>query len=158
MTSSSQRAARAAGLVTGFALAALLVFAMRVPASDQPLGAGVRVEVLRPGELDADDDPVLISARNLAAGEARRGAVTLRNITVGDVRVRVRIRARGLGRAVRLELRQGGRKLRRSFLLERADTTKLRARAWIPAGAQGYEGRSAQVALALRTELVEGRR
>ena len=54
MTSSTQRAARAAGLVTGLALAALLVFAMRVPASDQPLGAGVRVEVA-------------------AAGRARRG-------------------------------------------------------------------------------------
>jgi hypothetical protein len=158
MTSSSQRAARAAGLVTGLALAALLVFAMRVPASDQSLGASVRVEVLPPGELDAGDDPVLISARNLVAGEERRGAVTLRNITVGDVRVHVRVRARGRSEAVRLELREGGRKLRRSFLLERAGTTKLRARAWIPAGAEGYEGRSERLALALRTELVDARR
>ncbi len=157
MTSSSQRAARAAGLVTGLALAALLVFAMRVPASDQPLGAGVRVEVLPPGELDAGADPVLISARNLVAGEERRGAVPLRNITVGDVRVRARVRARGLGRAIRVELRAGGRKLRRGFLLARGETTMLRARAWIPAGAEGYEGRSARVALALRTELVEAR-
>jgi hypothetical protein len=156
MTSSSPRAAWAAGILTGLALAALLVFAMRVPASDQPLGAGVRVEVLPPGELDAGDDPVLISARNLVAGEERRGALTLRNITVGDVRVHVRVRGRG--DAVRLELRKGGRKLRRSFLLKRAGTTKLRARAWIPAGAEGYEGRSERVALALRTELVEARR
>jgi hypothetical protein len=80
---------------------ALLVFAMRVPASDQPLGAGVRVEVQPPGELDAGADPVPLSAPSLVAGEERRGAVPLRNITVGDVRVQVRVRARGIGSAVR---------------------------------------------------------
>ncbi len=157
MTSSSQCAARAAGLVTGLALAAMLVFAMRVPASDQPLGAGVRVEVQPPGELDAGADPVLLSAPSLVAGEERQGAVTLRNITVGDVRVQVRVRARGLGSAVRLELRVGGRKLRRGFLLKKADATKLRARAWIPVGAEGYEGRQTRVVLALSTKLVDAR-
>ena len=155
MASSSGRAARAAGLVTGLALAALLVFAMRVPASDQPLGAGVRVEVVPPGELDAGADPVVLSAKNLVAGEGRRGAVTLRNITVGDVRVHVRKRARGLGGGVRLELHAGGRVLHRDFVLKKADSIKLRARAWIPAGARGYEGRQARVVLRLRTELVE---
>jgi hypothetical protein len=157
MTSSSQRAARAAGLVTGLALAALLVFAMRVPASDQSLGASVRVEVLPPGELDAGDDSVLISAPNLVAGEERRGAVTLRNITAGDVRVHVRKRAHGLAGAVRLELRAGGQRLRRGFVLDKADTIKLRARAFVPAGAEGYEGREARVALVLRTKLLEAR-
>ena len=158
MTSSSQRAARAAGLVTGLALAALLVFAMRVPASDQPLGAGVRVEVVPPGELDTGADPVLLSARNLVAGEERRGAVTIRNITVGDVRVHARVRARGLGRAVRVDLRAGAPKLRRGIRLEKAGTITLRARAWIPPGTEGFEGRHARVVVALRTELVEAQR
>jgi hypothetical protein len=169
MTSSSQRTARAAGLVTGLALAALLVFAMRVPASDQPLGAGVRLEVLPPGELDAGADPVLLAANELVAGEERRGSVALTNITVGAVRVRMRARARGhdLDDAVHLELRAGARRLAsgplggvrsvRGFRLERGDTRILRARAWIPRGAEGYEGRRARVSLALRTELTGAR-
>ncbi len=84
MTSSSQRTARAAGLVTGLALAALLVFAMRVPASDQPLGAGVRVEVLPPGELDAGADPVLLAAPS--SWQARSAAAVWRSGTSPSAR------------------------------------------------------------------------
>jgi hypothetical protein len=171
MSSSSQRAARAAGLLTGLALAALLVFAMRVPASGQPLGAGVRMEVLRPGELDLGAKPVLLSAQGLQPGDEVRGSVPVRNITVGAVIVRMRAMGAGpeLGDVLHVELRADGRRLangplsrlrrvRRGFRIERTETSTLRARAWIPSRANDFEGRSARVSLKLRTELVEGSR
>ena len=168
MSSSSQRAVRAAGLLTGLALAALLVFAMRVPASSQPLGAGVRMEVIRPGELDLGVRPVLLSAQRLQPGDEVHGSVPVRNITVGAVIVRMRAvgAARELGDLLHVELRAGGRRLangplsglrrvKRGFRIERAETDTLRARAWIPSHVKDFEGRSARVSLKLRTELVE---
>ena len=166
MTSSSQRTARAAGLVTGLALAALLVFAMHVPASDEPLGASVRMEVLPPGELDAGADPVLLAANGLVAGEERRGTVALTNTTVGAVtRARARAGRRprpGRRRSDRAAWRRSPARLRPAGRPAQAAQLPARARRdQDPAGAhpgpaqdaEGYEGRRARISLALRTEL-----
>ena len=95
--------------------------------------------------------------------------MALTNITVGAVRVRVRARARGhdLDDAVHVELlpalaarapaRLAVCGVSACFRLERGDTKILRARAWIPRRADGYEGRRARVSLALRTELTGAR-
>jgi hypothetical protein len=158
-----------AGLLTGLALAALLIFAMRVPASSQPLGTDVRMEAVRPGELDLGPKPMLLAAKGLQPGDEVRGALPVRNITVGPVIVRLRARAasRDLDDVLHVELRAGRRRLgagplgalRRiphGFEIGRGESRVLRARAWLPAGTRNFEGRSARISLRLRTELVRG--
>jgi hypothetical protein len=169
MSSSSQRAARAAGLVTGLALAALLVFAMRVPASSQPLGAGVRMEVVRPGELDLGPKPVLLAAKGLQPGHEVQGELPVRNITVGAVIVRLRATTASadLADVLHVELRVGKRvlaagplaamrRIRQRFEISRGGSRVLRARAWLPVGAENFEGRSTRISLRLRTRLAGG--
>ena len=167
MTVNQNKTVRVAGLATGLALAALLVIAFRVPASEQPLGAGIRVQVSLPGELDADGR-TLVAARDLLPGPAAsaHGSLALRSITSVPVRVSGHLRggARDLDRLVRIELRAGGRRLAagplgglrrtsRALVLDPHESTRLRFRAWLLDGASGFGGRQARATLVLKAEL-----
>jgi len=152
---------RAAGLATGLALAALLVLAFRVPASERPLGAGLRVSMSLPGELEASSR-TLLSEPGLVLGDGRAlGELELRSITSLPVRVRTRLRgARTLDRLVLVELRAGrrllasgplGRLRRRVRSLELApyEARTLRLSARLAPEASGFEGTRAGVRLDL---------
>jgi hypothetical protein len=164
---------RTAGLATGLALAALLVFAFRVPASEQSLGAGIRVQVSLPGELDAERRH-LLATRDLlpVRAAAARGSLELRSITSVPVRVSARLSGgeRDLDHLLRIELTAGGKRLAAGSLAElrkpsrpvrlpAGATARLRMRAWLPADVEDFDGRQARATLVLKAELPEaGRR
>jgi len=163
---SAQRTVSAAGVLTGLAVAALLVIATHVPASSRPLGADVRVTVTPPGELRVERGGVLLAARDLLAGSAARGGVRIRNIAGGAVRVRFCVGARrhDLDSALELSLRAGRRTLAvgalgelrrasRPLRIPRGGARTIAARAWLDPSASGYEGRSAQVAIRPRVQV-----
>jgi hypothetical protein len=158
---STGKGIRAAGLATGLALTALLVLAFRVPASERPLGAGLRVSMSLPGELEASSR-TLLSEPGLVRGDGRaRGEIELSSITSLPVRVRTRLRgARALDRLVLVELRAGrrllasgplGRLRRRVRSLELApyEARTLRLTARLAPEANGFDGTSARVRLDL---------
>ena len=163
---------RTAGVATGLALAVLLVLAFRVPASSQALGAGIRIEADAPGEVHVPTGEAFLSARRLVpGGRATRAELPVRNVTRGPIHVRVRAREGGreLDGALRVELRSEGRRLAsgtlgelrrwsRPVLVERGAERTVHARAWIPAGAPGTEGRRVAVALQLDADLADGNR
>lgn len=164
---------RIAGLVAGIILAASLLLAWRVPASNGKLGADVRLVALVPGEVTAAPTDFFLSTRAMKPGDApKSGVLRVHNITTGavDVRVKALPSDRTLARAAHLELSSAGRilasgsiaDLRRSSRPLRIPLGKaatLRARVWIPRSAKhGYEARFADVTLDLRTQLLKGRR
>jgi hypothetical protein len=150
----------------------MLVIAFRVPASGQTLGAGVRVSAQAPGELHVPGADAFLAARDMTpGGRAERGALPVRNVTRGPVKVRIRVRrgARDLDRSLHLELRSGSRRLAsgtvaslrrwsRPLLVEHAGESTVRVRAWIPAGARNTTGRDVDLQLALDADLVKGSR
>lgn len=156
----------------GLGLAAMLVLAFRVPASGNELGAGVRISAEAPGELHVLGADVFLAARNLTpGGRAARGALPVRNVTRGPVKVRLRARngGRALDRALHVELRASGRRLAsgplaelrswsRPLLVERGGEGTVEVRAWIPAGAEGTAGRRAVLSLELDADLVRSAR
>lgn len=145
------------------------MLAFRVPASSQALGAGVRIAATAPGELHVPGDDAFVAARGLTpGGRSESGALPVRNVTRGpvDVRMRARYDRHDLDGGLRLELRAGGRRLAsgplarlrrwsRPMRVERGEERTLEARAWIPAGASGTEGRRVAVDLELRANLVK---
>jgi hypothetical protein len=154
---------RAAGLATGLAITALLVLAFRVPASERPLGAGLRVSMSLPGELEASSR-TLLSEPGLVPGDGRaRGELELRSITSLPVRVRTQLRgARRLDRLVLVELRAGRRLLAsgplgglrrrvRSLELAPYEARTLRLSARLAPEASGFEGTRVGVRLELDT-------
>jgi hypothetical protein len=163
---------RTAGIATGLALAALVVFGFRVPASGQTLGAGVRITAVAPGEVHVPRTGAFLEAGRLApGGKPAQAALPVTNVTRGpvDVRLRARAASHGLDRALRVELRAGGRTLTagtladlrrwtRSLRLERAQERTVSVRTWIPAGAQDTIGRRVAVELELDARLVKATR
>jgi hypothetical protein len=163
---------RTAGIASGLALAALLVLAFRVPASSQLLGAGVRITAAAPGEVHVPRTDAFLRVGKLTpGGKPAQATLPLRNVTRGpvDVRLRARMATHDLDRAVRVELRAGGRTLAsgtlaslrrwtRPLRLERAHERTMRVRAWIPAGTQDTVGRRVAVKLELDAELVKAAR
>jgi hypothetical protein len=164
---------RIAGLAAGLVLAASLLLAWRVPASDGRLGADVRLVALVPGELTAAPNDFFLSARDLKPGAPpKSGVLRVRNITTGpvDVRVKALPSDRQLARVAQLELRSGPRVLARGSIAELrrpsgpmhiplGTVRSLRARVWIPRSARhGYEARLADVTLDLRTHVLKGTR
>jgi hypothetical protein len=164
-----QRTLRAAGLVTGLALCALLLIASRVPSSTGALGAGVRLSAVPPGDLAVPGEPFL-SARDLVSGgRTARGRVRARNISAGPLRVRVRLRPeeRLLDRGLNVRLLAGERTLAvgalgslrrwsRPALVRESGVLDLGAVAWVPAGAEDYQGRIAAVPVEFRTRPAGG--
>jgi hypothetical protein len=160
---------RTAGIAVGLALAAVLVLAFRVPASSQELGAGVRIAAQAPGELHVPDGGAFLAARGLmAGGEAARASLPVENVTRGPVNVRLRTLGGGhdLDRSLHLELRADGRRLAagplarlrswsRAVRIERGGEQSIRARAWIPAGAEDTAGRRVALQLQLDADLVK---
>jgi hypothetical protein len=163
---------RTVGIATGLALAALMVLAFRVPASGQSLGAGVRITAMAPGEVHVPrTDAVLEVAKLTPGGKPARATLPVTNVTRGplDVRLRARMASHELDRAVRVELRAGGRMLAsgtlaglrrwsRPLRVERAGERTVRVRAWIPAGTKDTVGRRVAVTLELDAELVKAAR
>ena len=163
---------RTVGIASGLALAALLVLALRVPASSELLGAGVRFTAVAPGEVHVPRADAFLKVGMLTpGGKPARATLPVRNVTRGpvDVRLRARMSSHDLDRAVRVELRAGGRMLAsetlaglrswtRPLRLERAGERTVRVRAWIPAGADNTVGRNVAVKLELDAELVKAAR
>jgi hypothetical protein len=163
---------RTAGIASGLALAALLVLAFRVPASSELLGAGVRFTAMAPGEVHVPRTETFLKVGKLTpGGKPARATLPLTNVTRGpvDVRLRARMASHDLDRAVRVELRAGGRVLAsgtlaglrrwtRPLRLERAGERSVQVRAWIPAGTEDTAGRHAAVTLELDAELVKATR
>jgi hypothetical protein len=163
---------RTVGIASGLALAALLVLAFRVPASSELLGAGVRFTAMAPGEVHVPRTDTFLQVGKLTpGGKPARAALPLTNVTRGplDVRVRAQMTTHDLDRAVRVELRTGGRVLSSGTLaglrrwtpplrLERAGERTIRVRAWIPAGTEDTVGRRVGVKLELDAELVKAAR
>ena len=158
---------RAAGLATGLALTALLVLAFRVPASERPLGAGLRVSMSLPGELEASSRTLLSEPGLVRGGDGRaRGEIELSSITSLPVRVRTRLRgARTLDRLVLVELRAGRRLLAsgplgglrrrvRSLELAPYEARTLRLTARLTPEASGFEGTRARVRLDLNARSI----
>jgi hypothetical protein len=165
---SAQRLLRLAGLLTGLCLAGLLVLALRVPASDGALGANARFSVVPPGELQVDRQRLLRARALVPGGGGAHGRVELRNITVGPVAARARLRpdVDDLDGALQVELRAGPRRLAagtlgelrrwsRPVTIEQGETVALRARVHLPPEAGNYAGRSTSVRLELRARLLE---
>lgn len=160
---------RTAGVATGLALAVLLVLAFRVPASSQVLGAGIRFEAKAPGEVHVPTGRAFLSARHLTpGGKAARAELPVENITRGPLHVRVRAHEGGteLDGSLRVALSAGGKQLAsgtladlrrwsRPLLVERGGESTIRARAWLPAGAAGTEGRRVATTLQLDADLVD---
>jgi hypothetical protein len=151
---------RSAGALTGLALAALLVFALRVPAADTPLGAGVRMSAVPPGELAVPVKPFLSARGLVAGGGAARGRLVLRNVAPAPVQVRLRARGAGgeLGPTLWVELHAGDRLLHsgtlaalrrrtRPFRIAEGGAARIRVSVRVPADATDYEGRDADVSL-----------
>jgi hypothetical protein len=152
----------------GLGLAALLVFALRVPASGGALGATVQMKAVAPGELIIRNFS-FFAARGISAGGPRsQGRLKVQNITVGpaDVRFRLRPRSHELDEALRVELRAGGRTLASGTLgeLERwsrpvriglQETAAVGFRAWLPRDAQKWQGRSVMIEVEARVRLAD---
>ena len=104
---------RAAGLLTGVAMAVLLLFAVRVPSSSGALGAGLRLTAVPPGDLTVSTDPVLVARDLVAGGRAAQGRLRLRNISAGPVSARIRLRPadRSLDHGLNVRLQAGDRVL-----------------------------------------------
>jgi hypothetical protein len=163
---------RTTGIACGLALAALLVLAFRVPASSQLLGAGVRFTAMAPGEVHVPRTDAFLSVDKLTpGGKPARATLPVTNVTRGpvDVRLRARTTTHDLDRAVRVELRAGGRMLASTTLaglhrwtrplrLGRAEERSVRVRAWIPARTADTVGRRVAVKLELDAELVKAAR
>jgi hypothetical protein len=163
---------RTAGIASGLALAALLVLAFRVPASSELLGAGVRFTAMAPGEVHVPSTDSFLEVGKLTpGGRTARATLPVRNVTRGpvDVRMRARMASHDLDRAVRVELRAGGRMLASGTLadlrrwtrpvrLERAGEQSVHVRAWIPAGTEDTVGRRVAVKLQLDADLVKAAR
>jgi hypothetical protein len=163
---------RTAGIATGLALAALMVLAFRVPASGQSLGAGVRIAAVAPGELHVPTTGAFLKAGRLEpGGKSVRATLPVRNVTRGsvDVRLRARMANHDLDRALRVQLRAGGRTLAsttlaglrqwtKSLRLEKAEERVVRVRAWIPAGTDDTSGRRVTVDLELDAQLTKAPR
>lgn len=164
---------RIAGLAAGIILAASLLLAWRVPASNGRLGADMKLVALVPGELTATPKDFFLSARGMKPGDApKTGVLRVRNITTGSVDVRVKALPshRRLAEVAQMELRSGGRVLAkgsvahlrrasRPFRIPLGKVARLEARVWIPRSARhGYEARFADVTMDLRTQVLKGRR
>lgn len=165
---SLQGSLRAAGLITGLAIAAMLVFALRVPASGGELGATVQMKATAPGELIIRDFSFFSASGLSAGGPARNGTLEVQNITVGpaDVRFRLKPRSPELDDALQVELRAGGRTLASGSLgrLKRwsrpvrvglQETESVRFRAWLPGDAERWQGRSVMVEVEPRVRLAK---
>jgi hypothetical protein len=160
---------RTAGIATGLALAALMVLALRVPASGQSLGAGVRMAAVAPGEVHVPRTGAFLNVGGLEpGGKSARATLPVRNVTRGpvDVRLRARVANHDLDRAVHVQLRAGGRTLAssslgdlhewtRSLRLNTAEERVVRVRAWIPKGTDNTIGRRVAVDLELDAELAK---
>jgi hypothetical protein len=163
---------RTAGIATGLALAALMVLALRVPASSHSLGAGVRMAAVAPGEVHVPRTGAFLNVDGLEpGGRSARATLPVRNVTRGpvDVRLRARMGNHDLDYAVHVQLRSGGRTLRsttlaglrrwtRSVRLNKAEERVIRVRAWIPAGAGNTIGRRVAVDLQLDAQLTKASR
>jgi hypothetical protein len=163
---------RTAGIATGLALAALMVLALRVPASGQSLGAGVRMAAVAPGEVHVPRTGAFLNVGGLEpGGKSARATLPVRNVTRGpvDVRLRARVANHDLDRAVHVQLRAGGRTLAsstlgglhewtRSLRLNTAEERVVRVRAWIPKGTDNTIGRRVAVDLELDAELAKASR
>jgi hypothetical protein len=163
---------RTAGIATGLALAALMVLALRVPASGQSLGAGVRMAAVAPGEVHVPRTGAFLKVDGLEpGGKSARASLPVTNVTRGpvDVRLRARVTNHDLDRAVHVQLRAGGRTLASSTLgglskwtsslrLEKAGERTIRVRAWIPKGTDNTIGRRVAVNLELDAELTKASR
>gem|GEM_PF-7078001 len=88
------RRARAAGLVTGAALAVAAIPLARVPATGAAASASVVVRVAPSAELAPAGPPTVLEAPALTAGgDGARGRVRVRNITGRRLDVGARVRA-----------------------------------------------------------------
>jgi hypothetical protein len=167
----AQRTLRAAGLLAGMALAALLLLAVRVPDSSGVLGAGVRLSAVPPGDLRVPSEPFLVARNLVSGGSSARGRLRVRNISAGPLRVRLRLRPEEplLDRGLNVRLMVGERtlavgslgSLRRwsdPALVGESEALALRAVAWVPAAAEDYQGRSVDVPLEFRARPVGGSR
>jgi hypothetical protein len=141
------RGPQTAGLLTGLALAAGLVFSAR-PVAGPPLGLDLRIAAIPSGEVGVAAPGPILTARTLRPGGRATGTVVLRNHTPvrlavraavqgssdADRHLRVRVRARGTilydGTLAGLRA-HGGRPL----VLAKGRAAALALDAWVPAGA-----------------------
>ena len=151
---------RAAGLITGLAVAVLFASSWQVAASDDRLGAAVRITAAGRGELDVTPTGVIASAPALrAGGPALTGRVELRNVTAvpltmavraqpahADLDGKLRVQVRD-GDLVLVDERLGELRAGAPLVLESGEARSLDVRVWVPAGATGYHGHAVDVSI-----------
>jgi hypothetical protein len=112
MRTSSGQLSRWIGLIAGFCLAAVIVYAGRLPAEGRVAGAEVTMRTQPPAALAVDPAGVpFLHVRDLRPGASERATLRIRNLLARPVRVTVRARStsRDLDRALHVELRVAGR-------------------------------------------------
>jgi hypothetical protein len=160
--SSSDRVARLAGICVGVALAAVALIAWRVPGGERTLGAEVRIEALKTGEVGVAPLHPFASKPSLLPGQSLSGQVTVRNQT--DVPLALRLRAlpsvRDLDALLAVRVTAGARTLfngnldglrtggTQSFTVAASTARRLHVTASLPAGLRtGFQGRILDVSL-----------
>ncbi len=155
------RGPQLAGLLTGLALAAVLVLLAR-PAAGPPLGLDLRLDVMPSGEVTATPFGTIAKVRTLRPGGRATGAVVLRNITAGRQAIRTAVQVPGeVAPHLRVRLSARGatvfagsladlrRAPRLPLTLASGASARVAVAAWIPAGAAdaALRGRDAGVAI-----------
>jgi hypothetical protein len=155
-----------AGLPIGLALAALAVTGWVMPAGDPPGGMRLTLTAAPTGEIDVA--PVrrpILRTGPLRPGDSARATAVLTNLTGETRRVQIRIAGapRELGRTVTVAADVGAHEARSQPLgsagawgdgVEIAPGARVRMglRFSLPARAKGYEDRSADLRMELRSE------
>lgn len=151
---------RAAGLLAGVAVAALLVTSWRVTGDGERVGASVRLTAAARGELSVTPTGVLSTAATLqAGGDDLDAVIDVRNITAVPLTISVRavpsvpdlddklaVQVRD-GDLALVDERLGADRAAAPLVLEPGESRSLQTRAWVPAGTADYRGLAADVAL-----------
>jgi hypothetical protein len=143
------------GVVLGLALAALAVSGWTVPAGNPPSGMRVTLNVAPTGELGVDPTGPVLRSGELHAGQSVDGTFVVINQTgrALDVRARAIAPPRELNGLVDVRLTAGGDSLVDGPLeIPAGGRRRVRAEAVVAPDARGYEFRTADLRLELRSE------
>jgi hypothetical protein len=153
------------GLLLGLALAALAVTGWTVPAGNPPAGVRVTLNVAPTGELGVEPTGPVLQAADLHRGQGAEGTFVVGNETGGPLNVRFRVIApsRDLHALVDVLLTAEGRALVDGRLGEAGSWSpgldipaggrrRVRAEVAVPPDARGYEFRTADLRIELRSE------
>jgi len=171
----STRLLRWGGLAAGLLASALLVAGWRIPAAADTLGTDVTVSVTRTGEVSVTPAGRALSASGLrpaGRADARRGRVTLRNLSGSTLAIRLRAlpSTGSVDDVVSLRLAVEGAVVaegplgtmrdwsRGAVKLESGGYGSLEVAAWIPETIEkGFAGRIEDVTLEMMVKPVGGR-